>query len=105
MPYRVTVEGTSYSTDDLTLDEAVAIEKATGISWLYLNPVRSAEHCKAIMVAFLSRDRTPAEAEAVVGKLSLAAATAAVTDVEDDLPDEYEDGIPKAGADPSTPTS
>lgn len=105
MAFKITVDGQEFRTDDLTLDEAVAVEKATGTSWLYLNPLRSGEQCRAMMVAFLSRSRPPAAAEAFVGALGIREAIASVTKVDEDLPDEYEDGLPKAAAAPSTPTS
>ncbi len=105
MAFELTVAGEVFRSDDLTIDEAVAIEKATGTSWLYLNPLRSGETFRAMAVAFLRRTKTPAEAEAIVGKLGLRDAIAAVKVVEEDLPDEYEDGLPKAEGDPSTPTS
>lgn len=35
--------------DDLTLNEAYAIEKAAGCNWGEIDPVRSANHCRAIV--------------------------------------------------------
>jgi hypothetical protein len=102
VPYRVTVDGESFLTDDLTIDEAIAVEKATGTSWVYINPLRSADDCKAIMVAFLSRSRPKAEAEAAAGALTIRDVLKAVEQVPDDLPTEYEDGLPKAEAGTST---
>jgi hypothetical protein len=103
MPFRVTVDGQQFMADDLTLDEAIAIEKELDTTWQYINPLRSGEHCRAIMVAFLSRSRTVDEARKVVGGLSVKQALAAVEHVEDDdLPVEFEDGLPKAADGPST---
>lgn len=103
MPFRVTVEGESFVVDDLTLDEAIAIEKALDTTWAYINPLRSAEHCRAIMQAFLARTRSVEEAAKIVGGMSIKAATEAVEHVpEDDLPDEFEDGLPKAAGGTST---
>jgi hypothetical protein len=62
MPVRITIDGQSFLTDDLTVDEAVGIERATGVSWLQLNPLVSADHCRAVMVAFLSRQIPEEEA-------------------------------------------
>lgn len=42
--------------DDLTVDEAAKIEKITGKSWAELNPMRSANHARAIGFVML-RDR------------------------------------------------
>lgn len=105
MPFQVTIDDQRYLTDDLSLNEAIAVEEATGESWVYINPFRSAKHCKAIMVAFLARQMTAEEAKAKVEALSLDDAFSAIKVVDDDLPDEFEDGLPKAGDEPSTPTS
>lgn len=102
MGYRITLDGEDHRTDDMSLDEAVAVEKATGTSWLYLDPVRSAEQCRAFMVVFLSRKRSADEAEAFVAGLGMTEALAAVSKVDDDLPEEYEGGIPKAAGAPET---
>jgi hypothetical protein len=102
MPYRVTVDGEAFLTDDLTIDEAIAVEKATGTSWVFINPLRSADDCKAIMVAFLSRSKPRPEAEGIVGSLTIRDVLKAVERVDDDLPTEYEDGLPKAEAGTST---
>jgi hypothetical protein len=102
MPFQVTFGDQSWRTDDLTLDEAIGIEKITNHSWMQINPFVSAEDCKAIMVAFLSREMDPSAAETKVGSLSLREALNSVEIVKDDLPDLYQDGIPKAGAGPST---
>ena len=95
MPFKVTLgEGEAFLTDDLTLAEAIAIEKATGHSWYDINPFRSATDCQAIMVAFLSR--TVAEDVAVkqVASMSLRDVLASVDVVADDRPQSYKDGMP-----------
>ena len=104
MPYRITLDGKDYNTDDLTLDEAIAVEKVTGNSWSVVVPLRSATDCKAVMRAFLLRDRTPEEADAFLSKLSAGKALRAVEVVPDDLPDEYEGGFPKAEGESETTT-
>jgi hypothetical protein len=97
MPFRITVEGESFMDDDLTLDEAIAIEKALDTSWQFINPLRSGEHCREIMVTFLARTRGVEEARKIVGGLTVKQAIAGVEHIaDDDLPTEYEDGIPKA---------
>ena len=102
MPYRVTVDGAEFTTDDLTLDEAITIEQATGTPWTQINPIRSGEHCKLVMVAFLSRTRPVDEAVKLVGAFTLREVLDSVTWVAEDLPEEYEDGLPKAGDAPPT---
>jgi hypothetical protein len=102
MPFQVTFGGRSWRTDDLTLDEAIAIEKVSGRSWMQINPFVSAEDCKAVMVAFLAREMDSSAAEAKVGALSLREVLDSVDLVKDDLPEVYQDGLPKAGGGPST---
>lgn len=96
MPYRVTLDGVgSFTTDDLTLAEAIEIEKATDHSWYEINPFRSATDCKAIMVAFLSRTLAADVAAKQVDALTVAEVLAAVDVVKhDDLPAMYVDGMP-----------
>ena len=102
MAYKVSFEGEEFNTDDLTLDEAIGIERSTGRSWVLINPFRSAEDCKAIIVAFLTRTRDETEATKLVGALSLREVLASVSVAEDDLPEQFEGGIPLAGDDTST---
>lgn len=99
---RITVGGKSFLTDDLTLNEAEAIEKATGESWLSLTPYRSAVHCREIMRAFLLRDHSEAEAEEILSGMTVSKALDAVEVVDDDLPEVMEDGRPKAEGAAST---
>lgn len=101
MPFEVRFGDQKWRTDDLTLDEAIAIEKATGRSWVQINPFQSARDCKAIIVAFLAREMDLVAAEAKVGALSLREVLDSVNVVGDDLPDQYADGIPKGEDGPS----
>lgn len=96
MPFQVSLGDQKWRTDDLTLDEAIGIEKVTGRSWMQINPFRSAEDVKAILVAFLSRTMDPAAATAKIGGLSIQEVLDGVDVVKDDTPDMYEEGIPKA---------
>lgn len=102
MPFQVTFGGQTWRTDELTLKEAIGIEKATGRSWMLINPFQSAEDCKAIMVAFLARDMAPDVAETKVDGLSLREVLDSVDVIKDDLPDVYQDGLPKAEGEDST---
>jgi hypothetical protein len=102
MPFIVTVGNREWRTDDLTLDEAIKIEEAIGRTWLEINPFRSAVDAKAIMVTFLTREMAPDAAAAKVGALSLREVLDGVKTAKDDLPDTFEDGIPKAEDGPST---
>jgi hypothetical protein len=105
VPFIVKLGDKEFNTDYLTVDEAQSIEKETRRTWGTINPFRSAEDCKAIMVAFLSRPVEDGglgdhdDAVKKVGKMSVKAALAAISVADDDLPEEYEDGLPKAGTD------
>lgn len=99
---RVTVGGESFTTDDLTLDEAIQVERDTEETWLRLNPYRSAAHAKAILVAFITRTSGAAEAARVVGAMTLAAALDCFSVADDDLPTIFEGGIPKEVGEPAT---
>lgn len=94
MPYKVTVDGKSWLTEDLTLDEAIEVEKETGESWLYLNPIRSAKHAKAIIARFLARDTDIDQARARVGSMSVTDVLGCVDNADDDRPAEHKDGVP-----------
>ena len=102
MPFEVSFGDQKWRTDDLTLDEAIAIEKVTGRSWMQINPFASAEDCKAIIVAFLGREMDEQAAAAKVGALSLGEVLDSINVVKDDLPSEYADGLPKEEGGPST---
>lgn len=104
MPITVTVEGETFSTDDLTLDEAVAIEAELGVSWLLVDPLVSALHCRAIMRTFLARTRSAEEATKIVGAIGVGTALDAVNIIADTLPYMFEDGlpVPNPGAAPAT---
>lgn len=102
MPFVVSVDGEDYNTDDLTLDEAIAIERETGRSWATINPFASGGDCKAIIATFLSRTVGAEEAAKRAGAMSLKQVLASVRVEESDLPDEYVNGIPKAGGEPAT---
>lgn len=102
----MTFGGQTWRTDELSLREAIEIEKATGKSWMLINPFQSATDCRAIMVAFLARDMAPEVAESKVDGLSLREVLDCVDVAKDDLPDVYEDGLPKAeGEDSMTGSS
>ena len=103
MPFEITVAGETFRSDDLTVDEFLAIEKDTGRTWWDLNPIRSAGEFKAMASAWLARTRSPEDAAKIVGSLSIRDVVDNAKVVSDDLPDMYEDGIPKAEGGPSTP--
>lgn len=70
MPYVISFEDNHWNTDDLTLNEAIAIEEATGESWVFINPFRTARHWKAIASAFLTREMSPEDADKRIEEFS-----------------------------------
>lgn len=58
--------GIEISEDDLTIDEAMLIERMTGTTWAAIDPVRSAADCRAVLAACLSQrqNMTADEADA-----------------------------------------
>ncbi len=96
---RCTVGDKVFTLNDLTLDEAVEVERDTGETWNTMNPFRSAVHARAILRVLALRENTNED----VGALTVAASLDRFEYVdEDDLPDLYEDGIPKAVDAPAT---
>ncbi len=96
MPFVFSLDnGKRLTSDDLTLDEAVEVEATLGESWLLLNPLQHASHCRALLILVYSRYMTRDDAVAKVGALSLRAAIDCVDWVNsDDRPIEHDDGLP-----------
>ena len=110
MSWWVRVVDSWRDTDDLTVDEIVAIEAVAGEPWAFLSPMGSAPVAKALMAAFLVRDgMDDVEATAKISAMTLREIKNCFRYYEDaDLPDNWEDGLPvvdpKAGSSTSTAT-
>lgn len=100
--YEIRVDGEKFRTDDLTLADAAWIEGETGQSWLVMEPLLSARTCQAIMVRFLVayRGRDEQSARELVGDMRLDSLLDLIEAVDEDTPDSYVDGLPKAGDEP-----
>lgn len=105
MPFELEIEGHKYNTDDLSVAEAVELEKTLGKTWRELNALGSAEEFQAFAAICLRRDHSADQAVKIASELPLSVALKAARWVDDDLPDIYEDGAPKVAGDPSTTTS
>jgi hypothetical protein len=105
MPFELTLSGKVYNTHSLSLEESDQLEKECAKTWLELNPVRSSAEFRATARVFLTRDHDPAGVELLLAAFTIQSAMAAVEWVDDDLPDVFEDGLPKAEGGPSTTTS
>lgn len=96
MPIKVSFAGDSWLVDDLTLDEFGRIEEEVGATWVGFNPLISSKHARAALTAFVGRTVGMDEAVKKVGALSIKEAVACFEIVPDDLPQIYENGLPKA---------
>jgi len=105
MPFELELGGRKYNTDDLSIAEAVEIEKTLGRTWQQLNPLGSAEEFQAFATMCLRRDHPADQAAKIAAELPLGVALAAAKWVADDLPATFEDGLPKAEGGSSTTTS
>ena len=72
------------SEDDLTLDEAMLIERMANCTWAEIDPVRSAAHSRAILAACLSQRNalTPDEANERLKSLKVVDLLSAIKRVE-----------------------
>lgn len=99
-------DGTWHSTEDLTFEELEAIERTTGEPWVAQNPYRSLGSYRAIVGAFairqgMSDDDIKTWLNGLKAK-DLAAGVRINDTPEEDRPEVYENGLPKAEAEPST---
>ena len=63
LPWRITVDGVSFTMDDMSPLALAEVEEITGASWLTLNPETSAIVFKAVVVSHLVCDLEWAEAD------------------------------------------
>lgn len=99
--WRLSFAGEVYRERELTIAQAEDIEDFLGMSWLQINPWRSAKQARGIL-AVLHEARTGTARDEVYAELG----TITVTDFmqshmgieDDDLPDSYQDGNPTGAA-------
>lgn len=103
--WQFTFDGEVYRESELTIAQCEDVEDMLGLSWLQINPVRSAKQARGLL-SVLHSDRTGKprdEVFAAVGKLTAEAFTVDVLKlVDDDLPELYGDGMPNPDGFPST---
>lgn len=93
MPWRLEVDGDTWTTQDYTLDEMVAVEKRTGFQWGGLRPHSEAEHARALIIHWYARTGPVDDAEKRAGVLT--DRQVRVTEMpDDDRPAQHNDGIP-----------
>lgn len=103
--YRISIDGHTWVTEELTLDEACTVEEATGSSWLALQPVNSAKHARSILTLFLARQYGLVAAKMRVDKMSIADTHACITKLEPTSGAKAAAEAPKAPAEPTTSES
>lgn len=116
MPWQVTYQGVTYRESDLTIGQCETLEEMIGLSWLSLNPLRSAKQAR-ILTAFLVAENTGRPFDEVSAEIAAlkaddylqgfadANSPPLVEQEDDDLPAEWADGIPPKAAEHSTSTS
>jgi hypothetical protein len=104
----LTFDGQVFREADLTIDEAERIELATGTSWRFISPLKTAGHARAILQTFLvtRTGMDPEVAKAKVGALKVDEFLDLLTLEEEDadLPTQFEEGFPPLADGTSTPT-
>jgi hypothetical protein len=105
MPFELSLNGSIFNTDDILLREMVDIEAELDEAWVLINPLRSAAALRLLARTFLLRDHPEGEVTEMIDALTVGQARKVVRWVDDDLPTQYEDGIPLAEDAPATTTS
>lgn len=99
MAWKLDLDGVSLREDELTVGECENIEKLTGESWHTIHPLRSATHAAAVIEVALARGgEAPEKCAERARSLTMRQVLDAFATVDDDMPEQYEDGIPPSGA-------
>lgn len=98
MPWIFSCDGKSLDLENLSLDDYIDVEAATGVAWYEIatSPIRNARVAKLIAekcAAATGVTLPPLTAKSIVGLFTL--------DREPNRPDEYQDGMP----DPKAPAT
>lgn len=101
MAVTYTLNGTTYAVDDLTIDEAAAIEIELGITWEVMNPAKSAVQARAILTRFLARDKGDEEGLRIIGAMTMAQFVKLVKIEDTDPKDEASETEPIAEEPPA----
>jgi hypothetical protein len=88
MRWHVRLGDLDVTEDDLTIDEAYQIERESGGNWRDINPLQSAAHARALLVALFQSRRGLSYDEAVfeAGQLTVAATLAAINQEAQPVP-------------------
>lgn len=103
MGWKLTAGDTSFTDGDPSIDQWGRIERLTGESWLAVNPIRFMHHAAAVYAVLTGSDIPSGKVDIVGAKVVIGDRIwFEVYDDGDELPDEYENGIPPEGGDPTT---
>lgn len=103
MGWEIHWEGEAIREDDLTLAEIDQICDLANIPWVTLHPLRQPKHLRAIVAVLKAREGADARRTFdELGAMRGGDALAAIREADDDLPEVYENGLPKAGDGPET---
>lgn len=104
MRFVFTYEDKTYTYGSLKVRDFEALEELLEVPYVEMRPFTVMKHKLAIMAVFLRRDFDDAKVAEIIEGLDLDTVQGMWDIVEDDLPTEYEDGLPKAEAATSTDT-
>lgn len=92
--------GRSWDYDSLTGVELTDLEKVLECRYIQIEPGVNAKHTLAILATFLSRDKSEDQVEKIIKRLTRKEILNDIWSytVDDDMPTEFEDGLPKATA-------
>lgn len=105
--WTIAVDGQVFREYDLTIDDIEAMEEATGLTWRTLNPLRSAAVAKQMAVTLLvRRGSDEVTAKKLIGEMRGGDFIDSIGtyDPDEDMPSQYENGIPQPADETSTPT-
>ena len=95
-------DGVVHRTDGLKGREVAELEQALGVPYGQIQPARFMGHRLAVLAMFLRRTMSAEAVEQALADLDISALDDLLEVVDDDLPGAFEDGLPKAGDEPST---
>ena len=99
MAWQFRHDGHVYKEGDVTVDQWIEILDATGARWATVNPFSHPQHAKTIFSVIVADETNVSREDAakVIGAMSTDDFLALFqdTDGSDELPKEFEDGIPQ----------
>lgn len=104
MPWQIRYNGKTYQENDLTIDDAEALEGLLKATWFEIDPLRSARHAKVVAGYVIAKGEGRAydEVHAEIGRMRITDYVTAILPADDDMPSEWTDGVPQTAAAPGT---